>query len=631
MRTVFSLFLALSLVSFAGPSLRAADVRKDAPAKVEKKGDKSSESPADKAKKADTKPADKKAETKKAEPAKKTISVVRLTISGALPEGPPSAGLFGDLQVSLNTLIERLDDAAADKGVDAIWLRVEDVAVGRGKLNEIRTAIARVRKAGKPVVAELTGAETAQYLVASACDKVFMVPGGTLLLPGVRAEVSFYKGLLDKVGVEFDMLQMGKFKGAAEPMTRTGMSEPFRENMNCIVDDFYNQLAETIAADRNLKDYQVKVLIDQGMFSPAAAQRAKLVDQIVYGDQIEEALRKQLKADAVKLITNYKKKQVDTDFSGLGGFMKFMELLMGGKPSEKGGKAKRIAVVYAVGPIMEGKSEESLFGDSAVGSTTLVNALKKAADDPKVAAIVLRIDSPGGSATASDLIWHETVRIEKPIIASMSDVAGSGGYYIAMGADKIIAEPGTITGSIGVVGGKVVLKGLYEKLGVATEVVSRGAMSGSMSSSAKFSTEERKAWQGLMQDIYRQFVDKAAEGRKMPRQKLESLAQGRIYTGRQALENGLIDKLGTLKDAIVEAKLAAKLKADEEVDLLILPQPKTFIEQLLGGDDLSSQVKVELPELGLPELTKLARKVKMLRALFTEPAVVWMPYQIEIK
>ena len=222
--------------------------------------------------------------------------------------------------------------------------------------------------------------------------------------------------------------------------------------------------------------------------------------------------------------------------------MKFMEMMIGGKPSEKAGKKQKIAVVYAVGPIMEGKSSSSMFGGNVLGSTSLVAALRKAADNPKVAAIVLRIDSPGGSATASDLIWRETVRMKKPIIASMGDVAGSGGYYIAMGAKKIFAAPGTLTGSIGVIGGKLVFKGCTTNSGLNTEVISRGANSGALSSTKPFTPDERKAWTELLQETYHQFVSKAAEGRKMPYDKLEELAQGRVYTGQMAKKLGLIDE-----------------------------------------------------------------------------------------
>ncbi|GAG23452.1 unnamed protein product, partial [marine sediment metagenome] len=253
-----------------------------------------------------------------------------------------------------------------------------------------------------------------------------------------------------------------------------------------------------------------------------------------YPDQLKKNLKKRLKAKEIKVVTNYKKKKIDTDFSGFSGIMKLVELMLGGKESKKSGKKPIIAVVYAVGPIMEGKSRTDLFGSSSLGSTTLIAALRKAADNPKVKAIVMRIDSPGGSATASDLIWRETIRIKKPIIASMGDVAASGGYYIAMGAKKIFAAPSTLTGSIGVIGGKLVTRGLYDKLGLNTEVISRGANSGAFSSNQPFTPEERKAWLAVLEETYRQFVGKAAEGRNMTFSKLEELAQGRVYTGRTA-------------------------------------------------------------------------------------------------
>ncbi len=271
-----------------------------------------------------------------------------------------------------------------------------------------------------------------------------------------------------------------------------------RESLQSIVDDTYDDMIATIAKDRHLQDYQVKSLVDRGLFSATAAQEAGLIDEVLYADQFEESLGKRLKVDRVDVETAYKKKQIDTDFSGIGGFVKLMEAFSGGKKSEKSGSKQKIAVVYAVGEITEGKSRSGLFSGSSLGSTTMIETLKKAFADSKVVAVVLRIDSPGGSATASDLIWRETVRhpqagTRKPLVASMGNVAGSGGYYIAMGAKKIFAEPGTITGSIGVVGGKLVTGGLYEKLGMNTEIISRGKNSGALSSTQPFTPDERKS------------------------------------------------------------------------------------------------------------------------------------------
>jgi len=560
----------------------------------------------------------------------KKAKVVLLTIEGACPEGPKSEGLFGELQPSLSSVIRRMDAAAEDDQVAAVWLRIEPLAMGFGKINELRCAVGRLRKAGKPVCAELTTATSAQYLLAAACDEIIMPPSGMLIVPGVRTEVTFYKGLLDKLGIQADMLRMGKYKGAAEPLTRTSMSGPLRESLEAIADDTYEGVVKVIATDRQMKDYKVKTVLDEGLFTAAAAQKAGLIDRVAYADVFQESLRKQLKADEIELITNYKKKKVETDFSGLTGMMKLMELIVGPKTAARPGKQKKIAVVYAVGPIVEGKSTSDLLGGSTLGSTTLVKSLRKAADDEQVAAIVLRIDSPGGSAVASDLIWRETVRIRKPIIASMGDVAGSGGYYIAMGCDRIIAEPGTITGSIGVVGGKLVLGGLYEKIGLTTEVISRGKLSGSFSMTKPFTAEERKAWTALLSSTYRQFVCKAAEGRKMDPKELSALAQGRVYTGRMAAGNGLVDTLGTLRDAVAAAKQAAGIKKDEKVELMILPRPKTIFELLFGDPSAELESALNLKATS-PELVETARMAKLFRQLFTEPTLLWMPYAVEVK
>ncbi len=553
-------------------------------------------------------------------------TVVQMRLRGSYPEGPTMGGLFGDIQPSLGSLIRRIDQAAEDEKVQAVWLKVNGLSLGRGKVHELREAIKRFRESGKPIHAELATARSASYLIASACNRIVMAPSGSLMIPGVRAEVMFYKGLLDKLGIQADMLKMGKYKGAAEPFTQTTMSEPLRESLEAMVDDTYQTLIAQIAADRKMTPEQVTALVDRGLFTAEAAKQAGLVDQIAYADEFQEALPGMLGVEEIEIVTDYKKRKVNTDFSGITGMIKMMELMMGGRPSRSGSKQKKIAVVYAVGPIIEGKSMSDIFGGSAIGSTSMVKTLRKAAEDPSVLAIVLRIDSPGGSATGSDLIWRETVRIEKPVIASMGDVAGSGGYYIAMGADKIFAEPGTLTGSIGVVGGKLVLGGLMGKLGITTEVISRGKNSGALSSNEPFTPEQREAFTTLLEDIYRQFVAKAAQGRKVSYEQLDQLAQGRVYTGRMAQANGLIDELGTLRDAIAAAKQAAGVPEGEKVELQILPRPKTIFEQLLGGPSAAAQLQsIE------PELIESLRMARLFRRLFTEPTLLWMPYQIRLQ
>jgi len=331
-------------------------------------------------------------------------------------------------------------------------------------------------------------------------------------------------------------------------------------------------------------------------------------------------------------VKNYGKKEVDTDFSGPMGFFKLMQAMMGGNSTSSEGHGKKIAIVYAVGPISTGKSETNAFGDASVGSTTIIDALREANDDKQVVAIVLRVDSPGGSALASDLIWHQTQILKKPMVASMGDVAASGGYYISMGAKKIIASPSTITGSIGVVGGKMALTGLYDKLGITTETIERGKNSGLFSSSGKFSDSQRAVIKKMMEETYDQFTDKASKGRKMPLDKLRDLAGGRVYTGRQAKEKGLVDDLGSLHDAVIEAKKLAGLEPDAEVRTEVLPSATNFFESLFGEMEAEKETRVgKTIESVSPELVDVARKAARLRAAFDQPAALIMPFDLSIR
>jgi protease-4 len=608
-RSLVAAILALGLLAcpFCGSSL-AAD--KDAKAGVPKADAPKAATPAEKG----------------AKVVHRKASVVEFTLKGEFPEGPQQPGLFSEIQPSLSKFVERMDEAAKDKAVDAVILRVAEAELGRATVDELRAAVARIRKAGKPVYAELVDADSRAYLLACACDSIYLAPGGTLMIPGVRAEMTYYKGLLDKLGIEVHVLQMGKYKSAGEPYTRTEPSPAAREEMTGIVDDLYQGLVATVAKDRKLDEAQVRKLIDEGIFTAAEAKKAGLVDVIGYADDIRDLFRAKLNAEKVDFVSDYKKEKNDLDFSGIGGMMKLMEMAFGGKTAGKTSAQRKIAVVYAVGVIVQGKSGSSFMGDDTVGSTSMVEALRKADQDPKVLAVVLRIDSPGGSAVASDLIWRQVDRMHKPVIASMANVAASGGYYIAAPARRIIAQAETITGSIGVIGGKPVISKLLDKVGISTEVVSRGKNSGMLSVTSPFTPDEQRAWTKIMEETYGQFVAKVAEGRKMPRAKVEELAQGRVYTGKMALEKGLIDGLGTLEDALRAAKEAAGLKPDEKVELETLPEPKTFFEQLFDQDSAMTQVRAALPELS-SALTSAA----LIRRVFREPSLFMMPYRVEIK
>ncbi len=566
--------------------------------------------------------ADKPADAKKS-----SASVAVLTIDGSYPEGAGQAGLFAEMSVNLHDMVARLEKAAKDENVSAVLLEIRGPMMGRGKTNELRTAIAKVKKAGKKIYADVQTVTGADYILACSADKISMPSSGMFMVTGVRAEVTFYKNLLEKLGVKADFLQVGDFKGAAEPMTRDSMSAPFRKQLEFVLDDFYDQMVGTIAADRKLDVKRVKELLDLGILSAEKAKAAGLIDSIVYEDELKADIAKQLGKDEIKLIRDYGKKQLDTDFSGFGGFMKLMEMITGAEPAARASRNPKIAVVYIVGTITTGKGGGGLMGGEVVGSDTIVKALREAADDPSVKGIVLRVDSPGGSGLASDLMWREIVKSKKPIVASMGDVAASGGYYVSMGTKKIFVEPGTLTGSIGVVGGKLAIKGLMDKVGITTEVISRGKNTGWQSMTEPFSPSEKEAFAQMMNEFYQQFVTKAADGRKMDKAKLEALAGGRVYSGKQAVENHLADAVGTLEDAVKEVKTMAGMKSDDKIEIEMLPKPKNLFDALFGGDAMESKFRQSAPA----GLLEQARQMETLLKVFAEPNVTIMPYGVQIK
>jgi protease IV len=569
----------------------------------------------------------------------KTAKVAHIRLHGDLEEGPGASDPFlGALTENFKQVLERIGKAGKDSQVQALVIELDSVGIGWGKVNALRQAIEEFRKGGKKVYAYVEGGEAKDYIVGAAADRVIMPASGWLMLVGTRAEITFYKELLEKLGIKADFLQMGVFKFAAEPLTRTTMSKEAKEQYQKVLSDFFNfDYVRSISRSRagkgkDLTEERVKKLIDEGPYTASKAAEVGLIDEVAYRDEILPLIKKDLKADKVTLVQNYgKNKAKDLDLNNPFAMFKIIGELLSGPKEATGTTKDRIAIIYAVGPIVTGKGGESLFGGSAVGSTTMIQAIRQAEKDPKVKGIVLRVDSPGGSALASDLIWHELKRCKKPIVASMSDVAASGGYYISVAARKIYAEPGTLTGSIGVVGGKLVLGGLFDKIGLHTETISYGKNSGILSSTHPFSPSERKSMEALMAEVYDQFLAKTIEGRaqaghKFTREQLLKFAEGRIWSGRQAHERGLIDALGGLNDAIAEAKHLAGLARDADVDYLILPKAHSLFETLLERGGVTASLLAQ-SELGrTPELRQTLRGVEGLLQLRGEPVWVMMPY-----
>ena len=563
------------------------------------------------------------------EKSEKTVNVARLIVKGQLPETAEQPGFFGELQPNLRQLVGRLDEAATDENVSAVVLRLQNPQIGRGKLAELRAAVKRVRSTGKKVYAQLQLATARDYLLACACDTIVMPESGTFFVTGIHTEIAFFKDLLEKFDVEADLIQVGDYKGAAEPFTRDSMSDEYREQFESLVEDLYEHLIETIASERNLEVQKVRQLIDIGMLTAAEAQQAGLIDQVAYDRQFTDQIKRANEADRLVMVEDYGKKKADLDFSGLMGITKMFELFSGSKSSDRSSRAKKIAVVYVAGPIMTGKSIPGFYGGQTVGSDTIVEALKKAEDHNRVVATVLRVDSPGGSAIASDQIWKSIVDAEKPVVASMGDIAASGGYYISMGCDKIFAEPETLTGSIGVVGGKIALGKMMGNVGINVETIRRGKNSGLMSTQSTFTDSEREVWLKTMKESYRQFVTKAAQGRDMDADKMETLAAGRLWTGRQAQSNGLVDQIGSLSEAIDAAKQLAGLAQDEKIELIILPEPKSVLDRLSEGSLFGAAVQKGTEAL-IPGASTSLREIELMKRLFSEPSVLILPYRVNV-
>ena len=574
---------------------------------------------------------------------KSTATVAHIRLTGALPDGVGQGGLLVDVSPHLHRLVERIDKAAQDARVKALVLQIDSPALGRARADEIRAAIARVRAAGKPVAAHLIGGSPETYGIALGCDSIAMPPAAMLEITGVRAEMMFFKSMLDRLGVKAEILQVGEFKGAGEPLTRDSMSPQLRAQYEAFIGDLFELLVARVAEGRKLPVDKVRELIDVGVYTPDQARAAGLIDAVAYEDEVIDAVAKRARLEAPKVVRDYAERKMDDDFSGLGGLVKLVEMLSGQKQDRPAGKGKRIAIVHLTGEIREGKGKDDLLGGAAAGSETVIKAVREAARDEAVAAIVLRIDSPGGSALASDLIWREVKQAGKPVVASLSDIAASGGYYIAVAADRIVAAPGTLTGSIGVVGGKVAVGPGLEKAGIHTDVVSKGRNAGWLSMNEPFTDSERDAFLATMKDVYRLFTTKVAAGRKLDVEKVATLAEGRVFTGRMAKEAGLVDRLGTLDDAIDEARKLAGIPADETIDRVLLPEPRGLFEDLFGsaggtGDPVTRVLAttgaraVLLSRIAeLPALAALAGEVGALELLATGRPLFMLPARVTVR
>jgi protease-4 len=524
-------------------------------------------------------------------------ATLTLRLGGELAE-VESTNVLGYLtaeEPTVRGVVENLLKAKVDDRIQGVFIKVTGFTSPYwGKIQEVRDAILDFRASGKPVHAYLEYATDQDYYLATAADKIVLMPSSPLNLTGVATYELFLRGTLDKVGAYPDLHHVGAYKTAVNTFTEKSLTDTHREMNESLNRDLYEQIVNGIAEGRKKQPSDVKALIDKGPLLPEAAFEAQLVDDVLYEDEARDQLREETDTDEDSNVE-------EEDYARVSGSIGL-------------GRGPRIALIYAVGAIVGGASGFDPLNGAAVGSDTLIDYIERAQRDESIRAIVLRIDSPGGSATASDAIWRELVRAKGdgavPLVASMSDLAASGGYYIAMAADAIVAQPSTLTGSIGIYGGKFVTGGVYAKLGANIESSSIGRHAEMNSPARPYNAEEAKKLQEQLQAFYDQFVEKAADARGMAPSELDRLAQGRVWTGHQAKANGLVDELGGLMKAIAIAKERAGIASDRDIDLVVYP-PRRSVYELLseriagGGFSVGSWMAAQLSSAEIDALRVL--------------------------
>lgn len=555
---------------------------------------------------------DAKTDTKKeAEKPKPRIAVFRL--AGPVQETPREEIFnLGDSGTPLETLVRRIDKAAKDESVKAVVVLLEQPTIGSAQGEELRQALARVRAAGKEVIAHADSISgLGQFSLLSAASRVSLVPTGELWVTGLYGESPYLRKLLDKIGVQPDFMTCGDYKSAGEIFMRDGPSKEADAMQNWLLDSIYETHVSRIAEGRKVSPELVKAWIDSGPHTAEKAKELGMIDAVEHRQELEARLKGQFGADVVFDRRYGKKAEPKLDASTPFGLFKFWGELLGASRAAES-KKPAVGIVYVEGPIMESSPTSAIFMDQVASSTAIRKALNDAAGDEKIKAVVLRVDSPGGSALASEIILDATRRVKakKPFVVSMGDVAGSGGYYVACAADTIFADASTITASIGVVTGKLATAGLYDKLGVSFKSYRRGQNSGMLASNDQFTPAERLKMRSYMDEIYGVFKGHvtAIRGNRL-KKPIDELAGGRVFTGKQALELGLVDRLGTLNDAVKFVAEQAKLT---DYDVRVIPKPKSFLEQLMESSD-SDEPKKGLDVVQRPNVLELAQPY--LRAL----------------
>jgi protease-4 len=479
---------------------------------------------------------------------------LELTLDGNIVEEKPAKSLFGPRRRSVYEVLASIEKAREDPTIKGLLLKLTNPSFGLATVQELRSAILDFRGAGKTVICFAENMSNKEYYLASVCDEIVLMPAGYVWLTGLKSEVTFFKGTMDKLGMEAEIEAAGKYKSAREPVTRESMSEPFREVVNSLLDESYQQMTSAIAEGRGWSLERVREIVDEGPYTAPRAKETGLVDKLAYRDELREIIKEVTGRNYTRIGEN--------DYRSGEEFVSSWAV------------PPKIAIIYATGTIVQGKSGSAFYFGKTIGSETIATAIRKAKEDRSVKAVVFRIDSPGGDGLASDVILREVnlCKKRKPFIVSMSDLAASGGYYIACSADTIVAQPSTLTGSIGVLGGKLVLREFYHKIGLRKDIITRGKRAAGTSDYTHLTEEERRLLKGMIDEFYWDFVRKVAEGRKLSEVYVDSVAQGRVWTGSQGKEVNLVDEVGGILLALQIAREKAGIDPEAEVEIVTLPE-----------------------------------------------------------
>jgi len=548
------------------------------------------------------------------QPKVKANSTLVLNLQRPVQEMPPdpfAMQFFGTKVYQFCELHDAIKRAKEDDRIKSMLIVTGTSGIGLAKAQELRADIEEFKKSKKPVFAYFDVTGNSGYYMASCADKIYAPPSTIMVMSGLYAEIPFYKDTLDKIKVQPQLYHIGDYKSYSDTFMRNSMSDAQKEAMDAILDSLYGNFINDICKNGRYTPEQLKAIVDKGLQHGEYLKANKLVDDLVYPDDVDEMLKKdngnKEKVSKIDIADYIKDKRVVLDKMA----------------------KKSVAVVIASGGIVD--DDGSRGGSDTITPGKLNKLLDQAENDKSVSAVVLRVDSPGGSGLASDVIWNkiQKVRKTKPVVVSMSSVAGSGGYYISMGSDGIVAEPTTITGSIGVITGKFVLRGIYDWAGVGMGVMKRGQNADLWSEYQAFTPDQEKIIVGHMEEFYKDFVTKAAAGRNMSYDEVHKVAQGRIWSGEDAIKIGLVDKLGGLDEAVALAKEKAKIPAGDKVSIKYYPRQKTVFESIMemSGEDVTlAAVKQMSPEV----VSRIEKETRLLQIFADEPYALYTPETVVV-